>query len=347
MIMYSINNYEFRCADFFPMSIFDQITEMRVEAPDLVLTAAESRERRPTLTLDGKLVILAADHLARMVTSLGDDPIAMGDRQQYLGRVLRVISSPGIDGVMGTTEILEDLLILNALVKEAGGPGLLDGKLLIGCMNRTGLAGAAWEMDDRLSSWTAESMVAMRLDGAKVMFRLCLEEPELSNRTLSYCVQAINDCNRLGLPVFLEPIMVKHEGNKYVFQRNYVDLIKTVCVAYGMGDSSRYLWLKIPYGQNYELVARAVTCPLLMLGGESTGDPTGILEQFAAGMKAGNNVRGALVGRNITFPGRDDPLAVALAVNAVVHEAADVGQAVDVLMTKRDDNFDVLTRYLA
>ena len=329
------------------MSIFDQITKVRAEQPDLVVAEAEARERRPTLTLDGKLTILAADHLARMVTNLGDNPVGMGDRQQYLGRVLRVMTTPGIDGVMGTTDILEDLLIINHLVKEAGGPGFLDGRLMIGCMNRSGLAGSAWEMDDRMSSWTAESLSMMRLDGAKVMFRLCLEEPELSNRTMEYCYQAINDCNELGIPTFLEPIPVKHVEGKYVFQRDYVSLIKTVSVAYGMGDSSRYLWLKIPYGDQYELVARAVTCPLLMLGGESTGDPTGIIQQFEAGMKAGNNIRGALVGRNITFPGQDDPLAVALAVNAVVHEGATVEQAVEVLMGRRDHNFDVLIKYLA
>ena len=344
--MYSISNYEFRCADFFPMSIFDQITEVRVEQPDLILAEAESRERRPTLTLDGKLTILAADHLARGVTGLGDDPIGMGNRQQYLGRVLRVLTSPGFDGVMGTTDIIEDLLIVNHLVKEAGGPGFLDGKLLIGCMNRTGVAGSAWEMDDRLSSWTAESMAMMRLDGAKVMFRMCLEEPELPNRTLEYCVQAINECNELAIPMFLEPLAVEHKGGKYVNKRHYVDLIKVVSVAYGLGDSSRYLWLKIPYCEQFELVANSVTCPLLMLGGESTGDPTGILEQFTAGMKAGNNVRGVLAGRNVTFPGKDDPLAVALAVNAVVHDGANVEQAVDMLMSKRGNNLDVLTKYL-
>jgi len=344
---YSIEGYDFRLTEFFPMSVFDQITEVRVSRPGMILEEAEARERRPQLTKDGKLTILAADHPGRMVTSYLDDPIVMGDRQQYLGRVLRVMTTQGVDGVMGTTDVIEDLLIVNHLIKEAGGEGFLDGRVMLGSMNRSGLSGSAWEMDDQMTSWSPDSLCMLGLDGAKIMFRLCLEEAELSNRTLAYCAQAVTDCNELGLPVFVEPLPVEHKDGKYKLKRNPNDIIKVIGVAFALGDSSRSSWLKIPYCDDYARVARATTAPCLMLGGESTGDPTNILSDFAQGMTAGNNVRGALVGRNVTFPGSDDPLAVALAVNAIVHEGAGADQAVDILMAGRNKNFDALTKFLA
>jgi hypothetical protein len=44
-------------------------------------------------------------------------------------------------------------------------------------------------------------------------------------------------------------------------------------------------------------------------------------------MAAGANVRGAMIGRNVLYPGVDDPRAVAAAVSAIVHEGAGVDEA--------------------
>ena len=54
-----------------------------------------------------------------------------------------------------------------------------------------------------------------------------------------------------------------------------------------LGDSARYLWLKLPYCENYELVANSTTLPILLLGGEPVGDATPFLRELAAGLKAG------------------------------------------------------------
>jgi hypothetical protein len=342
---YSVEGYEFKYEDFFPRSAFDQITEVRVARPDVILEAAEERKRRGSLTKDGKLTILAADHPARMVTSFGDEPVRMANRQEYLGRVLRVISSPGVDGVMGTTDVIEDLLIVHHLVKEKGGPGFLDDRVVLGSMNRSGLAGSAWELDDRYTCFSAQSIADLNLDGAKTMFRLALEDPN-SNLTLDYTAQAVNDCVALGIPIFVEALVVRQEGGKWKAAKNADDLVKVMGVATALGETSRLTWLKIPYCDDYERVARATTCPILMLGGESRGDPTGTLQEFASGIKAGASVRGALVGRNVTYPGADDPLAVALAINEIVHKQISADEAVALLMKKRGDNFDALTKWL-
>jgi len=343
---YAIGTYAFHPEAFFPRDLFDRITDTRVTRPEVVAEEARLRQRRPRLTRDGRLTILAADHPARMVTAVDDDPLAMANRWTLLARILRVIAAEEFDGVMATPDILEELLIVNRLDKELGGPGFLDHKVLLGCMNRGGLAGSAFEMDDRMTAFTPEQIAGMRLDGAKVMFRL--EPRERSSLdAMMYCVGAINACHSRGIPVFLEALMVEHVDGKYKTLKNAEALIKIVGVASGLGSTSALTWLKLPYCEGYERVAEATTCPILMLGGESRGDPTGILEEFAAGMRAGSTVRGALVGRNVTFPGKDDPRAVALAVDAIVHRGFSAEQAAGYLAEVRGRGMDRFTRLLA
>ncbi|MFQ6099568.1 MAG: hypothetical protein ACE5O2_17680, partial [Armatimonadota bacterium] len=168
-----------------------------------------------------------------------------------------------------------------------------------------------------------------------------------SGDTIYYSSQAINECVDLGLPVFIEPLPVKPREEKYSAIKEAGPLLKMAGIASALGKTSLLSWLKMPYCEGYEQVAKATTLPILMLGGASRGDPTPVIAEFAEGMKAGANVRGALCGRNILFPGDDDPRAVAAAVAAVVHESATAQEAVDKLQQLRGTGMDDLTKWLA
>jgi len=63
-------------------------------------------------------------------------------------------------------------------------------------------------------------------------------------------------------------------------------------------------------------------------------------------MRAGASVRGALVGRNVTFPGNDDPRAVALAVSGIIHGGLSAQEAADRLAEARGAEMDRFTRLL-
>jgi len=346
MISYTLEDYVFDLAAFFPMSIFDRITEVRVRRPQLILQEAARRQRRPDLAPQGRLVLLAADHPARMLTAVGENPIAMGDRHQYLGRTLRILTSPGVDGIIATTDIIEDLLIINALIREAGGQSFLDQRVMLGSMNRSGLAASAWETDDRLTCFTPESLDDLNLDGGKIVIRICPEEPELSNRTLEYCAQAISGCNERGLPVFVEPVPVTKVEGRLRLRRTVQDIVKVMGVASALGDSSRGLWFEVPYCEGFERVARSTTLPMLVVVGSAADDPTPMLTQLSDAVRARTNVRGALIGRSTLFPADDDPMAFALAVTAVVREGREPEGAIDRLMASRNQNADALTRWL-
>ena len=269
----------------------------------------------------------------------------MGNRHEYLARILRVATNPEFDGVMGTTDILEDLLIVDQLLVEKSGQSFLDKKVLLGCMNRGGLSGCSFEMDDRFTSFTTESIRRLRLDGAKMMFRLDPTDTR-SLETIMACSRAITELNKYSIPAFVEAFSVERTETGYKTLKTADELIKTVSVATALGDSSRGIWLKIPYCEGFDRVAKATSCPILMLGGESLGDPTGILNEFSKGMVASQNVRGALVGRNVLFPGPEDPSAVAGAVSRIVHQNYSVDRATEQIAVVRGKEMDKLTRVL-
>ena len=131
----------------------------------------------------------------------------------------------------------------------------------------------------------------------------------------------------------------------WTVDKNAEALSRITGVASALGDSSRYLWLKLPYCDNFEIVARSTPLPILLLGGESAGDPALFLNELASAVRAGSNVRGALVGRSVLYPGDEDPFAVACAVGRIVHQGWSARQALESITGNRGRSLDLISRY--
>ncbi len=67
----------------------------------------------------------------------------------------------------GSADVLEDLLLL----------GALDGKIVIGSMNRGGLADTAFEIDDRFTGYDAAAIARMGFNGGKMLMRIDPDDP--------------------------------------------------------------------------------------------------------------------------------------------------------------------------
>ena len=337
---YQIGDYRFEAQNFLPIDLFDAITDQRVRNPKVAFEEAHQLRKRKQLTSDGKLVILATDHPGRRVTALRDDPLAMGDRLEYLSRALRVVTTPGCDGVMGTTDFMEDLLILSHLFREARGDSFLDEKVLVGCMNRGGHAGVRGEIDDRFTSFSAQQLKRLNFDGGKLMYRLDLDD-ERSIKSIEDCALAVTELFRQDLYSFLEPMSVQRKPDGgYETVKTVEAMVKDAGAAAALGESSMKTWLKLSYAEGYERVARATRLPILMLGGPALETPMPTLSNFHAGIHAGANVRGAMVGRNVTFPRKEDPRGVAAAVCAIIHEEATMEHALERLQSERGQGMD-------
>ncbi len=345
-VNYSLTrNYIFQTRRFMTDAIWDRLVDLRVKQPNLIQERMKARKKRENIAPNGRLTILAADHPARMVTNVGDNQVAMGDRLEYLGRCARVMMASSVDGIMATADVIEDLVLLDHLYQDKCGQSFMDERVLIACMNRSGLAGARYEMMDRITAYRdVKKIIDLNLDGAKLLLRLAVPDPydRYCIQTMEECSRCIEACNDHHLPVFLEPLPVRQIDGRYQLILEADDLIRVIGVASGLSHSSANLWLKIPYVNDYHRVAQSYSGPILMLGGESQGNPVNVIEQFVRGLGEGHNVRGAMVGRNVLFPGHDDPAAVAQGIHEIVHKGISANEAVKVLSTARGQNMDLL-----
>jgi DhnA family fructose-bisphosphate aldolase class Ia len=338
-------DYQYDNSDFLPLELFQEITEVRVQNEDVIRQEAQNRKRRNEMTRDGNLLILAVDHPGRRVTGIRDEPLKMGDRYEYLGRAARVLIGSEFDGVMGTPDFVEDLLVLDYLVKQRGGESFLNDRVLLGCMNRGGILDTVFEMHDTYTAFTPQRLKEMRLDGGKMMYRLDPND-EGSGRTITETADTITELSKLDLPSFLEPLSVEKTNEGYEVKKDYSTLVRDVSAGAALGSTSMRTWLKIPYCENYVRVARATTLPILMLGGAPGGSPVGVIREFAEGMASSPSVRGAMVGRNVTFPPKEDPQAVADALVGVIHDGCSVDEARERMRDRRGEDLDALFRHV-
>jgi hypothetical protein len=222
---------------------------------------------------------------------LGLDPIAMSDRYTLLDRLTRCLELPEVDGVLASADILEELAFL----------GALNNKLAIGTMNRGGIIGAKWELDDRLTSYDADHIESMGLDGGKTLIRIDYSDPSVA-RTIETVASLTTQLADRKLMAMIEPLPYKKDAEGMaILDDSDEALIKVVAIASGLGSSSAYSWLKVPASHRMSEVAGATSLPVLMLGGEPESNPDELFNRWTLGMKE-PNVRGLVAGRSLLYP---------------------------------------------
>jgi hypothetical protein len=227
----------------------------------------------------------------------------MSHRADLLDRLCLALSRPGVNGVLGTPDILEDLLLL----------GALDDKVVIGSMNRGGLAGTAFEIDDRFTAYDPASIAAAGFDGGKMLIRIDPEDPA-TVATLQASAGAVSDLAQRRLIAMIEPFISHRVDGKIRNDLTPEAMIRAIAVASGLGNTSAYTWLKVPYVEDMERVMAASTLPALILGGEVSPDQNAVMAAWRKTLEL-PTVRGFVIGRSLLFPPDDN---VAAAVDAVV-----------------------------
>ena len=281
-----------------------QLIEARVRRPEAVAEAAAARTRPASLLGEhGRLMMIAADHPARGALRAGERPFAMADRGDLLDRLQLALSRPGVNGVLGTPDVLEDLLLL----------GALDGKVVVGSMNRGGLAGTSFEIDDRFTAYDAASIAASRFEGGKMLARIDPQDTA-TVRTLAACSAAVGDLADHGLMAMVEPFISHRVDGRVRNELTAEAMIRAMTVAAGLGRTSARTWLKVPIVDAMERAMAATTLPALILGGEVSADPDAAFASWSKAL-ALPTVQGLVIGRSLLYPPGDD---VAAAVDAAV-----------------------------
>ena len=284
----------------------------RATDPGAVARAYAAR-RRPTAPLSSKdsLFLVAADHPARGALAAGDNSMAMADRRSLLARLTVALENPEVDGVLGTPDVVEELLLL----------GALDGKIVIGSMNRGGLDGASWTMDDRFTGYDAASIAACGLEGGKMLLRIDDHDTGTA-RTIEGCALAVSELASRGLMAMVEPLPYqRHHDGSLSLLANTKSLARAITVASGLGTTSAYTWLKMPSCEDPEAVFAATTLPCVVLGGVPSPDPATDLASWGRAL-VHPSVRGLVIGRALLYPPDGDVRAAVAAAAAVLNATA-------------------------
>lgn len=286
--------------------LIHQLVTIRRDQPQRIAELAHLRTR-PAIAPGTRHLVIAADHPARGALRAGAYPLAMGDRRDLLERLLLALARPGVTGVLGTADILEDLLLL----------GALDHKVVFGSMNRGGHAGTTFELDDRFTGYDAATIAEMGFDGGKMLLRIDAEDPA-SVATAESCATAVAELARSQRIAMVEPFLSYRDTSGQVHNDLTAPAVaRSAAIAAGLGTSSAYTWLKLPVladSSDMERAAAAVTLPTLLLGGEVSTDAQRTYDQWAQALRL-PTVQGLMVGRSLLYPSDED---VAGAVDTAV-----------------------------
>ncbi|MFR9778730.1 aldolase [Micromonospora sp. MS34] len=276
---------------------YEALTFTRAHRPQAIAEAAARRTRRPWPDRGRPLFVIAADHPARAALGVRDRPMAMAGRVDLLDRLRLALSRPGVDGVLGTPDILEDLLLL----------GALEDRLAIGSMNRGGLSGAAFELDDRFTAYDADTIAAMGYDGGKMLCRIDPADHGTAS-TLQACARAVSALAARRTVALVEPLWVSRADGRVHVDLTPEAVIKSVSVGQALGTTSAYTWLKLPAIDEMARVMAATTLPALLLGGDPTETPDVVYARWQRALRV-PGVRGLVVGRALLYPPDDDVAA--------------------------------------
>ena len=268
-----------------------RLVGIRASRPEAIAEAAAARPRPASLYgPTGKLMVIAADHPARGALRAGSDHLAMADRAELLRRLCRALAHPQFNGVLGTADILEDLLLL----------GALDDKVVIGSMNRGGLAGTVFEIDDRFTGYDAASIAEAGFEGGKMLLRIDPTDPGTSP-TLQACAEAVSKLAAHRKMAMIEPFLSGRTDGRVHNDLTSEAVIRSITVAAGLGTTSAYTWLKLPVVEGMDRVLAASTLPTLILGGEVPDDPAAMYATWERTL-ALPTVQGLVIGRSLLYP---------------------------------------------
>jgi DhnA family fructose-bisphosphate aldolase class Ia len=242
-------------------------------------------------------LVLAADHRARAV-------LTTENWAEFFGALAQAM--PSCDGILATAQPLTGLA-------EAGHVTARHRTYL--SINRTGLAGSVFELDDRLVA-SVPRAAADGWSGVKHMTRIGMDDP-LTAPALELLGQVLEQARQAELEALIEPL-VWHEGR---IRRDADAIVLAAVIAHDMGAPV----IKVPVPaappghERQRAVARVVASvgvPVLFLGGpRTTAGRAAVLDEVRDVMEGGG--AGMAMGRTIYQD--PDPAEMAALVHAQVH----------------------------
>jgi DhnA family fructose-bisphosphate aldolase class Ia len=242
-------------------------------------------------------LVLAADHRARAV-------LTTENWAEFFGSLARAL--PSCDGILATAQPLSGLAAAGHLTAR---------HRTYLSINRTGLAGSAFELDDRLVA-SVQRAAADGWSGVKHMTRIDMEDP-ITASALELLGQVLEQSSTAGLEALIEPLV----WEKGRIRRDTDAIVLASVIAHDMGAPV----IKVPVpavapgAERQRAVTRvvaSVSVPVLFLGGPRTAAGRAhVLDEVRDVMEGGG--AGMAMGRTIYQD--PDPAEAAALVHELVH----------------------------
>ncbi len=290
--------------------VFDErltsVRETRARLPELVRNRHATRRRRPVAGHDGRLLLIEADAPAAANLAVGDYPAGLADRGELLFRLVTALAHPRVDGVIAAVDVIDDLLMLEAL----------EDRLAIGSMNHGGLAGSVFALDSRFTGYDADTVIVSHLDGGKLNLRI---DPldAVTAGSIESCGHAVTGLASGSVLALVAPSWCRRVGAELEPDLSVDALIRAVDVASGLGGRSQFTWLLVPPVDDLAHVMAATTLPVLLLAGDA-----GVEDPRLPDLLSLPGIHGMVVPEGMLYPSDGDVLAVIERAAELVHARA-------------------------
>ncbi len=281
------------------------LRESRARLPELVRNRFISRHRRSVSGHSGRLLLIDVAGPATGVVDQEADPRSLHDRAELLRRLVLALMFPGVDGVIGAADVLEDLLLLE----------VLDDRLAVGAITPAGGASQDDVLSTSLVGYDAETIGVSRLDGGRVGMRIDPSDPASVAR-LEECARVVTDLASRSVMVVLEPSWSGAAGKGTRSGSAVASQVRAVGVASAIGARSSYSWLTLPASAGFAELSAATTLPILVGAGQSMND--GAVELWENNL-ANPGVRGMVVPSTLLFAPGEDPSGMLEIAARLVH----------------------------
>ncbi len=232
------------------------------------------------------------------------------DHGYFLGPT-RSLERPG-ETVAELTSIVDALFVTRGVLRSEI-PAESTPNVILRVSGGTSVIGPALE-NERLLVTPEE---AIRLDAAAVGISVFVGS-EYETETLNSLAKAVNEYERYGIPVMAVTAVGKELEKR---DARYLALASRIAAELGARVVKTY------YTEDFEQITSTCPVPVVIAGGPKTDDALEVLSFVRDGIDKG--AIGVNLGRNIWQ--HHDPVGMANALRAVIHEDADPKDALDLV----------------
>jgi hypothetical protein len=283
------------------------LRETRARLPEVVRNRHATRRRRAVAGHSARLLLIEADQPGAGLLATPGDAQGLADRGEFLRRLVLALAHPGVDGVIGTADVLDDLALLEVVER----------KLLVGSLNTGGTAGSPF-VAGAFSGYDAETIVASHLDGGRLVVRIDPGDPR-SATVVEASGRAVTELSGATTMALVAPLWCTRAGDDAHEDRSVESVRRAATIAAGLGARSGFTWLVLPAIEGLSAVTRAVTLPVLV---HAEGEVADRLESWREALGA-PGTRGIVLSGASLFPADGDVEGCVRAVADLVHGADD------------------------